>query len=366
MQIDRSNYEIWLIDWLDGNLNNSQIEQLEIFLKENPGLKEEFEELTTFRLNSPKMLFQHKNQLKKTSRDLSDSQLEYLSVAYLENDLSVEEKTDLLESIEHNKEKKSSFELIQKIKLYPQKLAYIHKNKLLKRTFAQNALRWSLIGLSAAAVVTLAIITSVSRPHDLNIDRDKTAMTVYVDSTVLKQPFLAVTNVDKEKIHIIPAKTLSKTLLSPSSHTSSDIHVIMNNQNPAKDSALVSASASLEIINKIFVSPSVSLKGESIPNTLIAINPATIIPQYDDGRSKLSRFIARAFREKILKETRPKDGPLKAYELAKAGVSGLDLLLGWEMALDERKDANGVLKSVYFSSKMLKFNAQVKKPESVQ
>jgi len=116
MQIDRSNYEIWLIDWLDGNLNNSQIEQLEIFLKENPGLKEEFEELTTFRLNSPKMLFQHKNQLKKTSRDLSDSQLEYLSVAYLENDLSVEEKTDLLESIEHNKEKKSSFELIQKIK----------------------------------------------------------------------------------------------------------------------------------------------------------------------------------------------------------------------------------------------------------
>ena len=39
-------------------------------------------------------------------------------------------------------------------------------------------------------------------------------------------------------------------------------------------------------------------------------------------------------------------------------------LLGWEMALDERKDLNGQLKSVYFSSKILKFNAPVKNSES--
>lgn len=49
MQIDRSNYEIWLIDWLDENLNEIQIEQLQLFLRDNPDLKEEIEELTTFR-----------------------------------------------------------------------------------------------------------------------------------------------------------------------------------------------------------------------------------------------------------------------------------------------------------------------------
>ena len=64
-----------------------------------------------------------------------------------------------------------------------------------------------------------------------------------------------------------------------------------------------------------------------------------------------------------MKENKAKESPLKAYELAKAGVSGLDKLLGWEMALDERKDANGLLKSVYFSSKILKFNTPIKKPE---
>ena len=41
MRIDRSNYEIWFIDWLDGNLNSNQVEKLKLFLNENPDLEEE-------------------------------------------------------------------------------------------------------------------------------------------------------------------------------------------------------------------------------------------------------------------------------------------------------------------------------------
>ena len=52
MKIDRSNYEIWFIDWLDGNLNSLQIEQLKLFLDQNPDLKEEFNDLTPVKLVS--------------------------------------------------------------------------------------------------------------------------------------------------------------------------------------------------------------------------------------------------------------------------------------------------------------------------
>ncbi len=45
MQIDRSNYEIWFIDWLDGNLTGKEIEQLKLFLDQNPDLREEFNDL---------------------------------------------------------------------------------------------------------------------------------------------------------------------------------------------------------------------------------------------------------------------------------------------------------------------------------
>ena len=45
MQIDRSNYEIWFTDWLDGNLNSLQVEQLKLFLDKNPDLREELNDL---------------------------------------------------------------------------------------------------------------------------------------------------------------------------------------------------------------------------------------------------------------------------------------------------------------------------------
>ena len=45
MQIDRSNYELWLIDWLDGNLDEVRIKQLQFFLNENPDLKTEAEKI---------------------------------------------------------------------------------------------------------------------------------------------------------------------------------------------------------------------------------------------------------------------------------------------------------------------------------
>lgn len=363
MQIDRSNYEIWLIDWLDGNLKDFQIEQLQHFLTENPDLKEESDEVTMFRLNPAGKSFPHKKQLKKTTADLSLSQFEYLSVAYLENDLSADEKSELLESIENDQEKKICFELVQKMRLSPGNLSYKHKSRLIRRTIFQNAIRWSIVGLSAAAIVTLVIITSVSKPHELNIDSNKTVQTVSVDRPVQKQTTGIATNIDKEDSHNIPDKILRKTIIASSLKPCSTIPEIKNNLHAENDSMSQSSVLSRTIIDKINVPPSIDLNGESIPNTLIALNPSATVPEYDEGRSKLSRFIARTFREKILKENKAKDSPLKAYELAKAGVSGLDKLLGWEMALDEKKDANGVLKSVYFSSKILKFNAPIKKTE---
>jgi hypothetical protein len=362
MKIDRSNYEIWLIDWFDGNLNEFQIEQLQHFLTVNPDLKEESDELTMFRLNPARKSFPQKNQLKKTMVDLSPSQFEYLSVAYFENDLSAEEKTELLESIEYDQGKKISFKLIQKLRLSPGNLSYKHKKRLLKRTLAQNAIRWSMIGLSAAAIITLVIITSVSKPHELKIDSNKTAQSVSVDSAILKQTKGIASNEVYKSSHNIPDKIQKKTIIA-SLKTTSPNPEIKNNLLAEIDSMSQSVTLTRTIINKITVPPSIDLKGEPIHNTLIALNLSVTVPEYDDGRSKLSRFIARTFREKILKETKAKDSPLEAYELAKAGVSGLDKLLGWEMALDEKKDANGVLKSVYFSSKILKFNAPIKKTE---
>ena len=80
-----------------------------------------------------------------------------------------------------------------------------------------------------------------------------------------------------------------------------------------------------------------------------------------DERNRLNRFITRIFREKILKDNTGSDTPLKPYEIAAAGIDGINRLFGSEMALVGVTDEEGDLKSIYFSSRILKFNAPVRK-----
>lgn len=369
MNIDRSNYEIWLIDCLDGNLNEIQVEQLKYFLSENPDLKEESEDLTIFRLNPSGKTFQHKNHLNKTTSNLSGSQFDYLSVAYLENDLSSDQETELMEIIDQDPEKKMAFELIQKTKLSHVALSHKHKHRLIRRTIAQNVIRLSLIGLSAAAIITLAVITYISKPGTLQVKIEKTAQTILPDTSVKKPAIEIVSEISKEITSvrkITSSKKQSNNMIAVSRSTFSTISETRMNTKEPEDSLVRSADLSRTLITKIPVSQEISLKGDTLYNTLIALNSKVKAPEYDDDRSKLRKFIAKTFREKILKEKTAKDSPLKAYEIAEAGVSGLNKLLGWEMALDEKKGANGELKSVYFSSKILKFNAPVKKTEPLQ
>jgi hypothetical protein len=366
MQIDRSNYEVWLIDWLDGNLNDIECEQLQHFLTANPDLKNEFDELNIFRLKPSDQHYPDKRNLKRTISNLSIQQLDYLSVAYLENDLTTAQKDEFKSSIETDPEKKRSFELIQKTKLEPVSISYKNRKRLFRRTPVQKLFRLSLIGLSAAAIILLVIMTNISRPRALQVDTEKITRATGADSTKRKSAgdILAVSVTAESKRvksvnrHKNPVIVAQKTI-SAMSDTS-------NKQLIQNDSLVRYADPVAALPGKIFITEKINLNTGIVPGTLVALNSAVSIQDEEDDRSKLRKFIAKTFREKILKEKTAKDSPLKVYEIAEAGVSGLNKLLGWQMALDEKRDGNGVLKSVYFSSRMLKFNAPVKNSEPLK
>jgi hypothetical protein len=364
MKIDRSNYEIWLIDWLDGNLSQTEAEELWLFLKKNPDLKGEVEELSEVKLISLSESYPHKNQLKKTSADLAGTQIEYLSAAYLEGDLTSNQKSELKEIVESDPKKNSVFELMQRMKLVPVAVTYKHKKRLTRRTFAQKAVRFTVVGLPAAAMIALAIVSYNSGPRTVKqVIIAKTGTEGSTDVKPSEAGSSKITQAEgRREKPVIRNKNLSfvsaKTAFISQGperidQTESDTNLTINNTLPA-------------IPEKTFFPRKINISTMSLPNILVALSSTPIIPEIDDGRSRLSKFIAKNFREKILKENRAQDSPLKAYEIAEAGVSGLNKLLGWEMALDKRNDGNGELRSVYFSSKMLKFNAPVKKTESLR
>ncbi|TFG43920.1 MAG: hypothetical protein E4H43_01105, partial [Bacteroidia bacterium] len=162
MKPDRSNYEIWFSDWLDGNLSEKQIGELKLFLKENPDLEEELNGLAVVSLNPPDLIFSGKKGLEQSPESLSESQFEHLCIASLENDLTPGQKAELDEIISRDETRRKSFELIQKLKLKPLAVSFTRKNSVKKLTIGRKIFRLSVIGLSAAA--TIAFIVSFFLP----------------------------------------------------------------------------------------------------------------------------------------------------------------------------------------------------------
>ena len=183
MQIDRSNYEIWFIDWLDGNLNSLQTEQLKLFLNENPDLREEFNDLTPVTLSSAGVLFRNKDLLKKSPSEISTLQFEYLCAACLENDLSDNQKRELIEIADAYPDKKRTFDLMQKTRLIPPAVSYRHKNILHKRTTIQKVIRLSVLGLSTAAAIGLIVTIYSVLPGKGSLTIDRPAQSLLSDTT---------------------------------------------------------------------------------------------------------------------------------------------------------------------------------------
>jgi hypothetical protein len=373
MEINRSNYEIWLIDWLDGNLSHLQIEELMLFLDENPDIKKESEDIISFSLQPSEDTYTGKNNLKKSTSDLEGSQFEYLCVAYLENDISASQEAELSEIINADPDKKKTFELIQKTRIIPTTLSYPYKNQLIKKTATQRIIRLSVWGLSTAASIALLVATYLLIPQKTEDNNNEVVASVASSSgnnnvtetsSQSKESRLPNESTNKKLKKAAPLQK-NKPLLSVIQKNVPEItkpEAITDRKN---DSITEIKGNEIININKIAVSAPGGISDRAINKSLVASLFNHPAPITEKEGSNVGRFLAKNFREIFLKDKSPADNPLKGYEIAEAGVTGLNKLLGWEMAFDKNNDENGELKSVYFSSKILKFNAPIKKSESL-
>ena len=360
MKPDRSNYQIWFTDSLDGNLSAREVEELKVFLKENPDLNEELNGLTIMSLNPPDFTFSGKKVLARSPESLSEEQFEYLCIASLENDLTPGQKSEINEIISRDDRKRKSFELIRKLKLKPFSASFAGKRSIKKLTTGQKIFRLSVIGLSAAA--TIAIIVSIfqftteNKRESTQTAQIITPDTIFIESgqpVSVKEP---ETNTIRNSGRPAFRKSITEILVS-------EVNLTLPEQfnQEAPDSF------------PVFLRPEAlnSLKVEIPENFIAAYTPeAHSLRVYDpdynppliEYRSNVQLFLARLFHEKIMKDTNSGTRPVESYEIAQAGIKGLNKLFGWEIALHKNTDENGDIRSYNFNSRLLKFNAPVKKP----
>jgi hypothetical protein len=364
MKIDRSNYEIWFIDWLDGNLDSHQAAQINLFLNENPDLKEEFNELSLATVEPLNRPFSQKEKMKKSSSDLTPEQFDYLSVAYLEKDLLNEQKSELLEIIARDNEKKKTFDLIQKAKVVPPQASFKYKKRLIRRTIKQKIIRLSVIGLSTAAAVTLIITYFLSSSGSISSDVKNLAAVNNIGTATNTTDLQNKSEVFSENSG--DEKSEQRITKMPASETRNRKIAKVNTESTqilTADSLAVRSIKAETDIQRINFNAQINLKKEIRTEKLIATDIFIPITEEESVRSNLGKYLAKTFREKILREKTAPDAPIKGYEIAEAGVTGLNKIFGWEMALDRKTDDTGQLKSVYFRSRRLKFTAPVKKSE---
>lgn len=157
MKINNENYEVYLIDYLDGKLDKSIQKDLDVFLDKNPEIKQEFEGIEKMHLSQEEMHFPLKEKIRFTDSGLTQS--EYLCVAHLEGDLKADEQQQLeqLRKSEPAMERDIKLFSLTKLKpalqiLFPNKAQLKQSVRLVPPTF------WAY---SAAASIVAAMIALV-------------------------------------------------------------------------------------------------------------------------------------------------------------------------------------------------------------
>jgi len=148
--INRNNYEAFLLDYIEQNLSLDLVAELMLFLEQNSDLKAELEafENVTFTAN-PSTTFHNKQYLKQIA-------IEDLMIAEIEKLNTPQQSKELFEEIAQNANYKKLFSTYQKTILTPTPFVFTDKNNLKQKETKVVSLYWWVS--SAAAILLMFLL----------------------------------------------------------------------------------------------------------------------------------------------------------------------------------------------------------------
>lgn len=203
MSIDKNNYEIYLIDYLEGNLSPNEVAEVLLFLEQHADIKQEFEAMQSFALNTDEVSLD-KSILLKSENDFHQQ----LLVKEIEGELSMIEKVTLQQAIKQNPALQQEQKLFSLTKSTPDlAVTFNYKDQLLKPTLKVS---WHQTILRIAAVIVLLSTVSLFyfglNKQEITVAlKEQNSTTPAVKNIIIDEPQLATTspneNVQAEKIN---------------------------------------------------------------------------------------------------------------------------------------------------------------------
>ncbi|MEI7594387.1 MAG: hypothetical protein WCK02_01470 [Bacteroidota bacterium] len=170
MKINKDNYPSYFLDYMDGTISKSDLNDLYSFVYQDPKLIQEFESLDLFTIeNDLDDVFEEKQALKKIdfSNDLiNEKNIELFVIAYFENDLNSFKKNELEKFLNNNKSYIPLFEAYKNTFLAPEIIEFENKEQL--KHYSPKRIRPLYYYLSAAASIALIISMYFLMPNKNN------------------------------------------------------------------------------------------------------------------------------------------------------------------------------------------------------
>lgn len=350
-KISRNNYEIFFLDYLEGNLDPLKTEELFSFLLLHPDLKNELDNFEIITLDKYDKKFENKEILKKFnfSDEVDDFNFEQFCIAFIEEDLNAQQKNGFINYLISHPEKERILDQYKRTRLNSDSsIVYFGKDKLKKGS------RGGLIVLKRLAfAASLLLVAGLS--------------------------FFLITGEESEKSPLISENQNSTGAIS-SGHQDSSVPAIESHENASEvvsvyrnvidvnELVLYEESSEEKIkVDRIDLKPILNRKpdlgkhaGEAV---LFASITKTDIDPYDDNapRDLLSGLRRNIDEFGASMDTDGIDGSgrLTIWDIADAGINAFSKLTGADVRVNKKKDEDGNVTALAFQSKNLNFTKRI-------
>jgi hypothetical protein len=352
------------MDYLDGNLSDQEIQMLENFLLINTDLRAELEGTEKIALSPHNIYFKNKEFLLKPDLTLpvTENNFEDFCIAQSEGDLNLHQESALAEYTEEHPESLKLKMLFAQLHLMPDnRIVFSGKSKLKKAiTIFPKEILYPALSFAAAVAFMLFIYL---RNEDIRKDIPGIAAELPV---VIKQNSQKSTLDFKEKeskdqnirptiqeASILPFSTpKEKKQNQPVKSIDPQEKIKNENKNnntlpPQRLNPSIQIKLPSLADNQIFV--------PTIDRWKITYSPEPLAHNSAEYLS-LSEYARKQFNEKLLGNKDIENTRISAWQIADAGINGINKLTGGKMKLEKRISDDGTITAYSFNSKLLSFS----------
>ncbi len=358
MDINRNNYEAFLLDLLEGRLSVEEERELNDFLNDHPELLVDLPDLDLLSLEKESVSYPLADQLRKefpgADTQLSETNFDMFSIARMEGDLSPSQEQEYMSLLARDEGKKEDWQNWQRTILVPEPLSFPGKNGLKRKRPLRTSLILTSI-ISAAATLALVLILVRMEPAAPGLSQvDPEESSAVRETAELTQEAPVASYEVQTENREAPVAALQEAPLNEKPEPLQIVHTELPFEEEQEKTIIESSTRlSAETIESrpLRIADNLSITSELARNgTNDRIEPLSI-PMVSRKSSGLPLNEIDELDRQLLFDELIRENNISLLSVANAGIKGINKLTGSDISLMASKDEQGDVSGFRLKSK---------------